>query len=86
VSSEASISVVGFRGRYNERGDFLTSSTPPINEASPSSSAPFFFPQIADGGGYTTQFILFSGLAGQSSSGSMELFSESGGSLNLTLR
>src|SRR5262249_44065936 len=35
VSSPASISVIGFRGRYNERGDFLITTIPAMNEASP---------------------------------------------------
>lgn len=86
VSSAASISVIGLRARSNERSDFCTTSTPPINEASAASSTPRYFPQIADGGGYTTQCIIFSGQTGQSSSGAMELFSESGGSLHWTLR
>src|SRR5262249_38590898 len=31
--SSAGISVVGLRGRYNERGDFLITTTPPTNES-----------------------------------------------------
>jgi hypothetical protein len=84
VSSAASISVAGLRSRYNERGDFLITTTPSVNEASLSSTAPLYFSHLADGGGYTTQFILFSGQAGQSSSGSLQLFTQSGNPLNLT--
>jgi sugar lactone lactonase YvrE len=86
VSSAASISLVGLRGRYNERGDFLIATTPPMNEAAPSSSSPLFYPHIADSGGYTTQFILFSAQPGSSSSGTMQLFNQSGSALGLTLR
>jgi hypothetical protein len=78
--------VAGLRGRYNERSDFLITTTPSVNEATASSPAALFFPQIPDSGGYTTQFILFSGQPGQSSSGTMQLFSQSGGALNVTLR
>jgi len=78
--------VVGLRGRSNERNDFLITTTPPVNEATPPSTARLVFPHIADGGGYTTKFILFSGRPGQSSSGTMQLFSQSGGVLDLTLR
>lgn len=85
VSSPASISVLGLRGRYNERNDFLITTTPPINENGAASSSTLFFPHFADSGGYTTQFILFSG-AGQSSSGSLQLFSDSGQALNLLLQ
>ena len=86
VSSSAPISVVGLRGRYNERNDFLVTTTPPVNEATPPSTALLFFPHVVDGGGYTTQFILFSSQPGQSSSGTMRLFSQSGEALDLILR
>jgi hypothetical protein len=86
VSSQVPIFVVGLRGRYNERNDFLMTTTPPVNETTAASTAGLFFPHIVDSGGYTTQFILFSGQPGQSSSGTVQLFSQSGGALNLTLR
>jgi hypothetical protein len=86
LSSNAAISVVGLRGRYNERKDFLITTTPPVNELAAPSTGPLFFPHIADGGGYTTQFILFSGQPGQSSSGTIQFFSQSGGALGLTLQ
>jgi hypothetical protein len=82
VSSSALISVTGLRGRYNERLDFLVTTTPAINEATPASTAPVYFPQIADSGGYTTQFVIFSGTAGGSGTGIMELYSQSGMPLN----
>ena len=86
VSSAASISILGLRGRYNERNDFLITTTQPINETLPASTSPLLFPHFADSGGYTTQFILFSGIAGQSSSGMLQLFSESGQTINLPLQ
>jgi hypothetical protein len=39
-----------------------------------------------DAGGYTTQFILLSGGLYQSSSGTLNFFSQSGTALNLMLR
>jgi len=86
VSSSASISVVGLRGRYNERSDFLITTTPPINEAAASVSTALFFPHLADSGGYATQFVIFSGLPGLSSSGTLQLFSQSGQALGIALR
>jgi len=44
------------------RNDFLITTTMPINEAVAPSTSPLFFPHFADSGGYTTQFILFSGV------------------------
>ena len=61
ISSTASISVVGLRGRYNERSDFLLTTTAPANEATAAGDDDLFFPQFAEAGGYSTQFILFSG-------------------------
>jgi hypothetical protein len=86
VSSSASISVIGLRGRYNERGDFLITTIPSVNEAAPPSTGPLIFPHFADSGGYTTQFILFSGSTGQASSGTLQIFSQSGQRLDSILR
>ena len=78
LTSTNAISVVGLRGRYNERGDFLITTLPPTEEATQGSSTEVIFPHIVDGGGYTTQFILFSGAAGQTSAGTV-LFRATGG-------
>ena len=79
------LSVVGIRGRYNERGDFLITTTPPSNESGPASSAELLFPHLVNGGGYTTQFILFSGTAGQTSGGNLRFVRQDGTSFNLTV-
>jgi hypothetical protein len=81
----AGFSVVGLRTRTNERGDFLITTTPPTNESNPGSPTELLFPHLANGGGYTTQFILFSGTAGQSSSGNLRLLEQDGSPLNLTV-
>ena len=83
VSSSVPVSVVGLRGRYNERRDFLMTTMAPVNEAAPPSTAPLYFPHIADSGGYTTQFILF---GRQESAGVLSLFDQSGSPMNLMLR
>ncbi len=84
ISSPASIAVVGVRGRYNERNEFLFTTIPSANEAA---AAPaLFIPHLADGGGYSTQFIIFSGTAGQTSTGILQLFTQSGGTLNLKMQ
>jgi glycosyl hydrolase family 42 (putative beta-galactosidase) len=78
TTTSAGLSVVGLRTRINERGDFLITTTPPSNESSQTTTAPMFFPQVADGGGYTTEFILFSGTPGQTSAGILEFVTQSG--------
>ena len=86
TGSQSGVSVAGLRGRYNERGDFLITTTPPVDEAGASTTAEFLFPHFADSGGYTTQFILFSGLPGQTSSGTLRFFNASGEALDLALQ
>ncbi len=77
TSAGSPVAVVGLRGRTNERGDFLITTTPPTNESA-TPAALSFFPHIAEAGGWRTQFILFGGTAGQSSSGLLRFFTQSG--------
>ncbi|HYR42438.1 MAG TPA: lamin tail domain-containing protein [Terriglobia bacterium] len=88
ISSDRIISVAGLRGRYNERGDFLTTTVPVSQEVSQGSSAEVIFPHIVDGGGYTTQFVLFNTVAGQnqSSTGNTRFRTTGGQLLDLTFQ
>jgi hypothetical protein len=85
MSSSNLVVIVSLRMRYNERGDFLITTTPATNEAAPSTTTEIMFPQIVDRGGYTTQFILFSGTAGQSTTGMLGFFGQDGQPLNVTV-
>ncbi len=85
ISAPSSISVVGLRGRYNERSEFLITTTPPALESAAASGAELLFPHLVNGGGYTTQFILFSGTAGQTSAGTLRFFNQNGAALSLIL-
>jgi hypothetical protein len=73
ISTSSPVSVAALRGHYNERGDFLMSTTPPTNEQLAPSMVPLVFAQIANGGGFTTQFVLYSGTIGQTSNGDLHL-------------
>ncbi|HEY2931036.1 MAG TPA: BACON domain-containing carbohydrate-binding protein [Acidobacteriota bacterium] len=87
VSAEPGrISAIGLRARVNERDDFLITTTSPVSEDLPAWMAPLILPHFADGGGYTTQFVLYSGSPSQSYSGIIEFFTQSGRSLRLPLR
>ncbi len=86
ISTSVPISVVGLRIRYNERpGEFLMTTTPPTDENTATTNAEFDFPHILNGGGYTTQFVLFSGAAGQTSAGNLNFYTQGGGAFNLNL-
>jgi TonB family protein len=79
TASEPGVSVVGLRGRYNERGEFLITTTPPANEVSPSNLiSNYVLPEVANGGGYTTQFLLFGKSTGQSTNGRIVLANQDG--------
>jgi len=86
ITSFSSIAVVAARARYNEDGSFLITTTPVSNEASSASTAELVFPQIVDGGGYNTQFVLFSGITDQNTTGILSFFGQDGQPLNLTVR
>ena len=86
ISTSVPISVVGLRIRYNERpGEFLMTTTPPTDENTATTNAEFDFPHILNGGGYTTQFVLFSGAAGQTSAGNLNFYTQGGAAFNLNL-
>ena len=84
-SISAPIFVIGLRAHVNERTDFLMATTPPINNDLPASSEELVIPHFVDGGGYTTQFVLFSGtVAG--SSGTTVFLDRNGQPVGLSLK
>ena len=84
TAAASAISIIGLRGRYNERSDYLISTSGPLNEASPPQPNAYF-PHFVQSGGYTTQFILFPALT-NSASGTLRFFSQLGQPINVTLR
>jgi hypothetical protein len=85
VTSSAPVALAGLRGRYNERGDFIITTTPPVPEQSSTVNGDSYFAHFADGGGFTTQFVLFSTVPGVSSGGSLRFVSQTGQPLELKL-
>jgi hypothetical protein len=86
TTAPSGVSLVGLRARYNERPEgFLITTTPAADESAPATNAERVFPHLVNGGGYTTQFILFAGSAGQNSVGSVRFFEQNGLLLSLTL-
>jgi hypothetical protein len=79
------IGVVGLRTRINERGDFLITTVPPVDESVAASATGTVFPHIADSGGYTTQFVLY-GPSGGSALGNLLFLTPGGQPFGLTLR
>jgi IPT/TIG domain len=81
VSSNARISVLGLRERYNERGDFLISTTPAVADNARATVNERAFPHIVSGGGYSTEFLLIN--RGVASEGTIMLRTQSGADLPL---
>jgi hypothetical protein len=75
VRSMTPFAALTIRGLVNERDDFLMTTFPVADETRPAPS-PIVFPQIADSGGYITDFILIS--AGQAASTILKYYDESG--------
>ena len=86
TTTSAGVSVVALRQRYNERGDYLITTTPPTLETGTPTAAARSFPHFVNGDGYTTQFILFSGTTGQTAAGSVRFYRQDGTPLPVTLR
>ena len=76
------IAIVGLRVRYNERGDLLATTTPPVEAQG--ATGGLVFPHLVDGGGYTTQFILLS-TSDEATSGSLNFVSQNGSALNVSI-
>ena len=85
LTSFTPVTIVGLRARYNERNDLLMTTTPPGDEGVPPPASGLYFPHFADAGGYGTQFVLFSAQPGQTPSGTLQLVSPAGGTVNLAL-
>jgi hypothetical protein len=90
IASSNPVSITGLRGRINERGDFLSATIPPVNQDDAYYRlqlryGSFLFPHFADGGGFTTEFIMFSGWTPGPSNGTLSFFTSAGAALPVTL-
>ncbi|MBI4454709.1 MAG: RHS repeat protein [Acidobacteria bacterium] len=85
TDSPAGVSVIGLRARTNERSELLITTTPPVSEEIAAAGEELLLPHFVDGGGYTTQFILFAHAPGQRPQGTLRFFGPSGQPLNLVL-
>jgi hypothetical protein len=84
ITSDRAVSVLGIRGRYNEASNFLMTTLPAISDGSAVISERIF-PHLADGQGFTTQFILMDSGTGRSS-GTIRFFNQQGQPLALRMQ
>jgi hypothetical protein len=78
LTSATAFAALTLRSLNNERNDFLM-TTFPIADADRAAPSPVVFPQIVDGGGFVTEFILLS--AGGASRTTLSFFGNEGGQL-----
>jgi hypothetical protein len=81
TDSQYGVGAVGLRSRINERNEFLITTTMPEHIVYDESTANLYFPHVPDGGGYTTQIVLFSSRSEFSTEpviGTVLLFSQNG--------
>ena len=79
------MAVVGLRQTTNERGEIVVTTIPPSREDSATTASGLFFPHLVDSRGWTTQFILYSGAPGGTSSGSLRFTGQDGQPLELSV-
>ena len=84
VTSTADIAIVALRLRVNENDEIKVTTLSPSNEMDPPTSENRFFAHLADSEGWSTQFILFSGTAGQAASGTLSFIDTAGQPWDLT--
>jgi len=63
IEASSAISMITLRTTINSSGAFLMAAMPMVNLDQPLPAGTSYFPQLADGGGFTTEFLLLSPVA-----------------------
>jgi photosystem II stability/assembly factor-like uncharacterized protein len=77
IGSDRPLSVLALRGAANQRNEFLVTTTPIADLTQAPGTGPVYFPQFADGGGYTTSLMLLNTL-GRTENGTLQILDGSG--------
>jgi sugar lactone lactonase YvrE len=80
ITSDQSLSIMALRGVNSQRKEFLLTTTPVADLTKPQISSPIYFPQFADGGGYTTSLVLMN-TSDQIETGTLEILDNVGAPL-----
>jgi YD repeat-containing protein len=84
LESDQPLSVTALRLTINQRNELLFTSTPVADLATPPGAGPVHFPHLAEGGGFTSAFVLLNtSTAGQT--GSLQFLGDDGAPLRVTL-
>ncbi len=77
LTSTQPLSILALRLTANQRNDILLTSTPVTDLTASTPTTPAYFPQLADGGGYTTSLVLMN-TSTVAESGKLLLFDDGG--------
>jgi hypothetical protein len=77
ISSDQPVSVLALRLTATQNEETLLTSAPTVDLTRPLETAPLYFPQLADGGGYSSTVVLLN-TSRAVESGKLNLFSDSG--------
>jgi hypothetical protein len=83
ITSDQPLSILALRGTFNQRDNFLITTTPVADLTQSLSSTPLYFPQFVDGGGYTTSLILMN-TSGSPETGRFQIMDAGGSPLAVT--
>jgi hypothetical protein len=78
ISSTQPLSILALRLTTNQRGETLLTTTPVADGSAALTANPQYFPQLADGGGYTTTLSLLN-TSGATEAGTISVFDDNGG-------
>jgi len=82
MDSDQALSITALRMTTNQRGDILYTSLPIADLMQSASAAHLYFPQIADGGGYTTSIILLN-TSERTQSGTINFYADNGSAISM---
>jgi hypothetical protein len=82
IASDQPVSILGLRVTTNQRGETLLTSTSVADLSKPPGTSPFYFPQLADGGGFTTSVVL-SNTTATMETGTISMMDDNGKALKM---
>ena len=77
ITSDRPLSILALRMTTNQRNEALLTTTPVADLTQPLPQGPVYFPQLADGGGYTTTLLLLN-TSSETETGTIQILDDKG--------
>jgi sugar lactone lactonase YvrE len=84
ISSTQPLSIIALRMTTNQRSEALFTTTPVADLTKTLSTKPMYFPQFADGGGYTTSIVLLNTTTSGTETGTFQILDDNGSPIIVT--